>query len=251
MSTLEGRVAVVTGGNRGIGIGIAEALAGAGADIAIWARDEERNAEAAETLGKLGTRVLPIRCDISDEDDVVAAMAATVAGLGKVDTLVANAGLGTVIPFTDLSLRQFRKVTAVNLEGTFLCLREVARHLIERDEGGSLVAVTSVSSIDGAARMGHYAATKAGIGAMMRALAVELARHSIRCNVLMPGWVESDMNVELRKNEKFVANVTSRTPMRRFGRPSDLGPAAVFLADPEAAFHTGDTIVVDGGYTIF
>jgi NAD(P)-dependent dehydrogenase (short-subunit alcohol dehydrogenase family) len=139
----------------------------------------------------------------------------------------------------------------INLDGAFLTLREAAKHMVERGEGGSLVAVSSTSAIHGAPGMEHYAGSKAALVAIMRGLAVELARHRIRCNTVLPGWTETDMLSPMTASEKFVKNTVSRTPVRRWGTPDDLGPAAVFLADPSNTFHTGDMLVVDGGYTVF
>ena len=252
MFDLSGRVVVVTGGNGGIGLGMAAALAEAGADIAIWGTNEGKNERARRELtDAYGRRVEAWRCDVSDEAAVVQTFAAVVESFGKVDSLIANAGIGGGAPFPHMSLAEWRRVMAVNLDGAFLCFREASRHMVERGEGGSLVAVSSTSAIDGAPRMQHYAASKAALLAMIRGLAVELARHGIRCNSLLPGWTDTDMMSMGRENEKFVRNTVGRTPVRRWGLPSDMGPAAVFLADPTHTFHTGDSVVVDGGYTIF
>jgi NAD(P)-dependent dehydrogenase (short-subunit alcohol dehydrogenase family) len=251
MTDLTSRVVVVTGGNGGIGLGIAEAVARAGADIVIWGRDERKNEAARTRLAETGRRVAAIRCDVSDEQQVIAAFAASVAAMGKVDSLFANAGVSGFAPFTAMSLEEWRRVQSVNLDGVFLCLREASRHLVERGEGGSLVAVSSTSAIHGAPGMQHYASAKAGIIAMVRGLAVELARHQIRCNTILPGWTDTDLIGPLAASAKFVENTTRRTPVRRWGTPADMGPAAVFLADPTNMFHTGDMLVVDGGYTIF
>lgn len=248
---LSGRVVVVTGGNGGIGLGLAQACAAAGADIAVWGRNEAKNAAALDALAAHGRRAVALRCDVGEEAEVVASLAATVEQLGKVDCMIANAGMGWPGRFVDQTVEQWRAVTRVNLEGTFLCFREAARHMIERGEGGSLVAISSVASVDGAPMNQPYAACKAGINAMVRGLAVELARHHIRCNAILPGWIETDMTALGRQNEKFLDNTTRRTPVRRWGVPADLGPAAVFLADPANGFHTGDCLVVDGGYTVF
>lgn len=257
MFDLSGRVAVVTGGNGGIGLGMARALAEAGADLAIWARDVDRSAAAIAELAGGDTylpgerRIIACACDVSDEAQVDAAMARTLDELGQVDALIANAGVGGYAPFVDMSLDEWRRVQAVNLDGAFLSLRAGARHMVERGAGGALVATSSVSAIHGAPRMQHYAAAKAGVIAMIRGLAVELARHGIRANAILPGWTASGMLDPDQASPKFVDATIGRTPARRWGVPSDLGPAAVFLADPTLAFHTGDTIVVDGGYSIF
>lgn len=251
MIDLTGHVSVVTGGNGGIGLGIALALAEAGADVAIWGRDEEKNGRARAQLEATGRRVVALRCDVADEAQVIGAMAETLGALGQVDSLFANAGIGGYAPFHQMSLAEWRRVTSVDLDGAFLTLREGARHMVERGEGGSLVAISSVSAIHGAPGMQHYAASKAGLLAMVRGMAVELARHRIRCNSILPGWTETDMLDRSAANPKFVESTTKRTPLRRWGTPEDVGRAAVFLADPSNLFHTGDSLVVDGGYSIF
>ena len=251
MGDLDGRVVLVTGGNGGIGLGMAEACARAGADVAIWGTNPDKNAAAEARLKETGRQVASFVCDVGDEAQVVESFAATVERLGKVDALFANAGIGRMARFTDMTLELFRTVTRVTLEGAFLCLREAARHMVERGEGGSLVAISSVSAIHGAPMNEPYAASKAGVNAMIRGLAVELARYKIRCNSILPGWIETDMTALGRQNEKFLANTTYRTPLRRWGVPEDLGPAAAFLANPDHLFHTGDCLVVDGGYSIF
>ena len=157
----------------------------------------------------------------------------------------------TVNPFLDQTLDGWRAVTSVNLDGAFLTLQAAARHLVDRGEGGSLVAVASTSAIHGAPANEAYSASKAGVVSLMRGLAVEFARHGIRANSLIPGWTETDLTQPLLGWEKFMAATTARTPVRRWGLPSDMGPVAVFLADPTLTFHTGDCVVVDGGYTVF
>jgi NAD(P)-dependent dehydrogenase (short-subunit alcohol dehydrogenase family) len=251
MFDLDGRVVLVTGGNGGIGLGMAEACARAGADIAIWGTNADKNAAAEVRLKETGRHVVALRCDIGDEQQVIDSFAATVEQLGKVDALFANSGIGGLANFTDMSLDEWRRIMRVNLDGTFLTLREAARHMVGRGEGGALVAVSSVSAIDGAARMVHYGASKGALTSLMRGLAVELARHKIRCNSLLPGWIDTDMNALGKSNEKFMTATTTRTPLRRWGTPEDMGPTAVFLANPEFIFHTGQCLVLDGGYTIF
>ena len=242
---------MVTGGNGGIGLGMARALADAGADVVIWGRNADKNEAARTELAAIGTRVEALVCDVADEQQVIDAFAASVEAMGKVDSLFANAGIGGYSPFIDMTLAEWRRVQSVDLDGVFLCLREAARHLVARGEGGSLVAVSSTSAIHGAPGMQHYASAKAGILAMVRGLAVELARHRIRCNSILPGWTDTEMLAPNANNERFVEATTRRTPVRRWGTPDDLGPAAVFLADPTQLFHTGDLLVVDGGYTVF
>jgi NAD(P)-dependent dehydrogenase (short-subunit alcohol dehydrogenase family) len=251
MYDLTGRVAVITGGNGGIGLGVAKSLSEAGAAIAVWGRNADKNDAAQAALLEAGADAAAFTCDVSDEQQVIDAFGASVDRFGKVDILMANAGMGIPGPIHELGLDTWRAVMAVNLDGAFLCLREAARHMIERGEGGALLATGSVSAIDGAPGNEAYASSKAALGALMRGMAVELARHQIRCNLLMPGWTETDMTAPLQGWDKFVESTTKRTPARRWGLPSDMGAAALFLADPTLTFHTGDTIVVDGGYSIF
>ena len=215
---------MVTGGNGGIGLGMARALAEAGADVAIWGRNEAKNESARAELAATGRSVVALRCDVADEQQVVDATERTVAELGKIDALFANAGVGGYARFVDMSLDEWRRVTRVNLDGAFLTLREAARHMVDRGEGGALVAVSSTSAIHGAPGMEHYAASKGALVAVMRGLAVELARFGVRCNTILPGWTETDMLRPMTASEKFVRNTVSRTPVRRWGTPDDLGP---------------------------
>jgi NAD(P)-dependent dehydrogenase (short-subunit alcohol dehydrogenase family) len=249
---LGGHVALVTGGNGGIGLGLAKALAGAGADVAIWGTSADKNERALEELASLGTRAEAFICDVADEAAVDAAMAETLERLGRVDSCFANAGTGGGgRRFTDITLAEWQRVCRVNLDGTFLTLRAAARHMIERGGGGSLVATSSLTAIEAAPQSEHYAASKAGVVALVKSLAVELARHGIRANALMPGWVETDLTRPLLQSEVGSTRILPRIPLRRWAEPADLGPAAVYLASPGAGYHTGDVLVIDGGYRLF
>jgi len=247
---LANRVVVVTGGNRGIGLAMAGACLTAGAAVCIWGRDETRNEDACRQLSTIGHHIDAVGCDVIDEDSVNEALDTTVERFGRVDTMIANAGVKHLTPFLDVTLKQWREVTSVNLDGTFLTLQAAARHMVERGEGGALVAVSSPSAFDGSPLMEHYAASKAGVLAMIRSLAVELARHRIRCNSLVPGWIETEMTSDWRSDDRMTDSVVRRTPVRRWGTTDDLAPAIVFLSDPGYLFHTGTTLIVDGGYSI-
>jgi len=249
---LRGKVALVTGGNSGIGLGMAEALAEAGADVAIWGTNAARNAAAKEVLAATGVRVHAAVCDVGDEAAVERAMKGTLAALGRVDACFANAGTyGRKTRFTELDSAEWHRVTRVNLDGAFHTLRAAARHMVERGGGGSLVGTASLAAIEGAARNAHYAATKGALLAVIRALAVELARHGIRANAILPGWIETPMTAGSVADAKFAAAVLPRIPARRWGRGADFGGLAVYLASEASAYHTGDCLVVDGGYSLF
>lgn len=249
---LTGKVALVTGGNSGIGLGMAQALAEAGADVAIWGTNAAKNAEAVSSLAAHGVRVHAENCDVGDEDAVDRAFASTLAALGRVDACFANAGTyGRKVKFTELDSAEWHRVTRVNLDGAFHTLRAAARHMVERGGGGSLVGTASLAAIEGAARNTQYAATKGAMVAMIRALAVELARHGIRANAILPGWIETAMTARSVGDEKFAAAVLPRIPARRWGNGADFGGLAVYLGSDASAYHTGDCLVVDGGYSLF
>ncbi|MBI3635851.1 MAG: SDR family oxidoreductase [Candidatus Rokubacteria bacterium] len=250
---LTGKVALVTGGNSGIGLGMAEALAQAGAAVCIWGTNEAKNAVALAQLAKHGGRVSALRCDVGEEAEVDRAFEATLAALGRVDACFANAGVSGrgVKSFTEMTAAEWRRVTRVNLDGAFFTLRAAARHMTAREGGGSLAVTASLAAISGAARSEHYAASKGGVISMMRALAVELARHGIRANAILPGWIETPMTAPAFGWDKFVEKVFPRVPMRRWGTGADFGGIAVYLASDASAYHTGDTFVIDGGYSLF
>ena len=252
---LTGKVAVVTGGNSGIGLGMAEGLAAAGADVAIWGRKRDKNASAAEKLKAHGRRIEALEVDVSDEQAVVDAMAESLARLGRIDCCIANAGVGGGAPLAEQTTEQWRKVTTVNLDAVFWTFREAAKHMIERagqgDPGGSLLVTSSVSAIHGAPQNQAYAATKACVLAMVRGTAVELARHGIRANAVLPGWIATEMTERLQKWEAFNEKAIGRVPMRRWGEGEDFSGIAVYFASDASKFHTGDSVVIDGGYSIF
>ena len=252
MIDLSEKVFVITGGNGGIGLGLAEGIAEAGGSIAIWARNEEKNAHAVKILEDIGVKAKSYVCDVSSEENVIATLASTVNDFGRLDGLFANAGrAGTGTPFVQTSLEDWRKVTAVNLDGVFLCLREAAKQIISQGSGGSLVAVSSTSAIHGAAGNEAYGTAKTAVTGLVRALAVSLARFQIRVNCLLPGWTVTELASPAFENEYFREVTTKRTPVRRWADPSEFREVGAFLADPSQTFHTGQQVCVDGGYTIF
>ncbi|MGC8476645.1 MAG: SDR family NAD(P)-dependent oxidoreductase [Acetobacteraceae bacterium] len=250
---LAGKVALVTGGNSGIGLGMARMLAEAGADVAIWGTNPAKNEAARATLAATGRRVLALTCDVGEEAAVNAAFARTLAELGRVDGCFANAGVSGrgQRSFLDMSTEEWNRVLRVNLHGAFYTFRAAARHMVERGGGGVLVGTASLAAVEGSPRSEHYAATKGGMISMVRALAVEFARHRIRAHAILPGWIETDMTANAVGNPKFAGNVMPRIPMRRWGAGADFGGIAVYLMSEASAYHTGDSFVIDGGYSLF
>ena len=250
---LSGKVALVTGGNSGIGLGIAMAVAQAGADVAIWGTNPAKNAAAKASLEETGRKILALECDVGDEEAVEKSFAATLEVLGRVDGCFANAGIGAgrSTPFHLYDTADWRKVMRVNLDGAMYTLRAASRHMIERGGGGRLSGTASLAAIEGAARNEHYSATKGGLVSMLQSLAVEMARHGITANAILPGWIETDMTAKSIANEKFAGNVMPRIPMRRWGSGADFGGIAVYIMSDASAYHTGESFVIDGGYSIF
>ncbi len=250
---LTGKVALVTGGNGGIGLGMALALAQAGADVALWGTNAAKNAAAEAELAKYGRKVFALQCDVGDEAAVEAGFARTLETFGRVDGCFANAGIGGggAASFTAMTSELWHRVLRVNLDGAFYTFRAAAKHMVERGGGGVLVGTASLAAIEGAARSEHYAATKGGMISMIRALAVEFARHRIRAHAILPGWIDTEMTQRLTTNEKFSGNVMPRIPMRRWGTGDDFGGIAVYLMSEASRYHTGDTFVIDGGYSLF
>ena len=252
MTDLTNQVFIITGGNGGIGLGMAEGIAAAGGSVAVWGRNEAKNAQALEQLREYDTNSRAYVCDVGDEDQIIQCMQRTTDDFGRIDGLFANAGRGgTGKAFVDMSLADWRDVMAVNLDGVFLTLREAAKVLIEQGEGGSLVAVSSTSAIHGAAGNEAYGTAKTGLNGLVRALAVGLARHNIRVNSLLPGWTKTELASGGYENDTFRTVTTKRTPVRRWADPSEFRQVGAFLADTSLSFHTGQEVVVDGGYTVF
>lgn len=253
---LRGKVALVTGGNRGIGYGMAEALGQSGAQIAIWGSNEERNTEAAKRLRKQGIKAEAWTVDVSKEEQVQDSMTDVILKFGRIDTVIANAGIGGGAPsFETMPTSTLRKVFSVNLDGVFWTLREAVAHMVDRakngDAGGSLMVVSSLAAIEGAARNQAYAASKGAVISMTKSIAVEHAKHGITANAILPGWIATDMTSAMQGNDTFEEKVIKRVPMRRWGGPEDFGGMAVYLSSDAARYQTGTVNIIDGGYSIF
>ena len=251
---LSGRVAVITGGNGGLGLGMARGLVKAGANVAIWARNEEKNAKALLELRSFGTaEAITLTCDVAEESQIVDAMGETLATFGRVDACFANAGRagqGAGIP--DLTEEGWDEVMAVNARGPALTYKHVTRHMIERakngDRGGKLIATSSGQSIMGVNRSSDYAASKAALNGLTRGAAFELARYQITANALLFGYYETDITAAA--DPKFAQWMEKRIPLRRPGDHEGLEGLAVFWASPHSDYITGQCLPVDGGLCI-
>ena len=248
---LSEKVVLITGGNSGIGLGMAEGVASAGASVCIWGTNLSKNKSAVDYLSRYGINVKALECDVSDEQAVKDTFTETLAIFGKVDACFANAGAGGGAPFHEFPTDTWRRVMGINLDGTFFTFREAVKHMIERGGGGRLICTSSTSAIHGAARNEAYAATKGAMLAMVRGLSVELARYGITANSIIPGWIETAMTAPRVGDEKFEDRVMKRVPVRRWGKPEDFAGLAIYLASDASAYQTGEEFVVDGGYTRF
>lgn len=255
MFSLEGKSALVTGGGSGIGLGMALALSEAGARVTLWGRSADRLVRAAERFpadAEVWTDVV----DVIDAAAVSDRMVAAAEQMGGLDTVVVNAGTaGTVAPITEVEEADHRRIQATNVDGALWTIREAAKVMVARAQegrpGGSIITVASLAAIEGAGRNSSYGASKGALLAMSNAAAVELARHGIRVNTILPGWIATDMTESQQDTEAFEKNVISRVPLKRWGRPEEFGGAAVYLASDASSYQTGSQIVIDGGYSIF
>ena len=245
---LTGKVALVTGANSGLGFGFAEGLARAGSDLVIWGRRADANERAAEKLRALGVKVHAQSVDVSDEGAIVAGVAEAIEAMGGIDTVVANAGIASQKPFIDMDAQTYHGLINVNQHGVVFTLREVARHMVERGEGGSLILCGSGSIFQGVPTMTHYGAAKGALNSLAKGIAAELGPHGIRCNVIAPGFIITDMTMaDPAVGEMIAGMVAAKAPIGRAGQPEDLWGAVVYLASDLSRYHTGDTLIVDGG----
>jgi NAD(P)-dependent dehydrogenase (short-subunit alcohol dehydrogenase family) len=257
MFDLTGKVALVTGGNSGLGFAFAEGIAKAGGDIVIWGRNAERNADAAAALREHGGRVIARSVDVASRDAVVAGIADAVEEMGRLDTVIANAGASHSRDSSlDITPEDYHALLATNLHGAFYTLQEGARHMVERsaagDPGGSLIICGSLSVFRGVPGMPHYGAAKGALASIMASMAVEFGKHGIRVNMIAPGYIRTNIGASRDdpKRQALDKHFVEVTPMARIGKPADFEGIAVYLASDLSSFHTGDIIVIDGGIMV-
>ena len=247
---LKGRVALVTGGNGGIGLGMARGLAEAGAAIAIAGRNQAKSEAAAADLARLGVKTTVLTADVTDEAQCRRMVDDTVARLGRLDVLVNNAGINIRKAPQELSMAEWKKVVDTNLTSAFACSQAVYPVMKEAG-GGKIINIGSMLSIFGAGFASAYGASKGGIVQLTKALASGWAKDNIQVNAVLPGWIDTDLTRGAREQVKGLnAMVLMRTPTGRWGQPADLAGVAVFLAAPASDFITGAAIPVDGGYSV-
>jgi NAD(P)-dependent dehydrogenase (short-subunit alcohol dehydrogenase family) len=252
---LEGKVAIVTGGGTGIGRGISQSLAEAGAKIVIAQRNRRRAAEALVQLRENGAEVEFMELDIRRREQVRQVITQTRAQFGRLDILVNNAGLTgsqVIAPFLDCSDELLNEVADVNLKGTFICSQEAARQMVEH--GGSIINISSVGAFAAQEGASIYCATKAAIVGLTRAAALDLAPVGIRVNCVAPGLIETETNTEVHdemRNRGITGRYFRPIPLNRVGTPHEIGSVVVFLASEDSSYISGETIVVDGGFLIY
>jgi 2-deoxy-D-gluconate 3-dehydrogenase len=245
---LSGKVAIVTGGNGGIGLGMAQGLATAGARIVVAGRNAAKSDAAVRELRALGGDPIAVAVDVTDEESVDGMVAETIARCGRLDILINNAGINIRKPVQDLALDEWRQVVDTNLTSAFLCSRAAYRHLSSAG-GGKIINIGSMLSIFGVPIAPAYGSSKGGIVQLTKSLATAWASDNIQVNAVLPGWIDTELTRDLRRqlpglHERIIA----RTPARRWGTPPDLSGIAVFLASAASDFVTGVAVPVDGGY---
>jgi len=249
MFSLDGRVALVTGASRGIGWGIAEALAEAGATVVLNGRDAATLDERRKALEARGRNAGVAAFDVTDEAAVRAGVADVIARHGRLDILVANAGIHHAAPLAQTAMADWRRVMSANLDACFALAREAAAPMVAKRHG-RIVFTGSLTAFMGRGTIHAYAASKAAVASLARTLAAELGEHGVTCNTIAPGYIETELNAKMRADRETFERIAKRVPARRWGTPRDVAGLAVFLAGDEAAYINGQQIVVDGGLSI-
>lgn len=250
---MTGKAVLVTGGNAGIGLGFCRGIARAGGDVVIWGRRREKNQEAAAQLAGFGTRVMTQEVDVSDEARVTAAMSEAIQELGRIDGVIANAGIMTHAgSFLQMTSETYHGLLAINQHGAFYVAREAARHMKARhdagDPGGSILFCASLSALTGTVGMQHYNAAKGALASMARGIAVEMGRYAVRCNTVCPGYTATETVKDGGAESPLGKQVRERTPISRFGTPEDFEGIGVYFMSDASRYHTGDLVKIDGGW---
>jgi gluconate 5-dehydrogenase len=246
--SLDGRVALVTGASRGLGFGMAEGLAEAGAIAIINGRDGAGASASAAELRDRGLKAQPAAFDVNDHAAAAASVERIVAEFGRLDILICNAGYTHRAPLAEWTIDDWNAMLAIHVSASFFLAQKVAEPM-RRHGYGRIIFTTSITALKGRATIHGYAAAKSALAGLARSLAAELGEDGITCNSIAPGYFETDLTKPLLADAAFVARVNSRVPLRRWGKPRDLAGAAVFLASEAGSYVTGQQIVVDGGFT--
>lgn len=246
MFNLEGKTALVTGASRGIGREVALCLARSGSNVVLWGRERQGLEETRKEVEALGVQAVSDAFDITDAEAVKAGTARAIDRFEKLDTAVINAGINELRPFLDWEPEQWQRMIEVNLGGAIHTLQAVGRHMTARG-AGSVITTASIYSFVGAPGNSIYCLTKGGLMQLTKSVAVEWSRFGVRVNAICPGWIETALTAPYMQDEKTVAAGLRQIPMRRFGKPSDIGPMAVYLAADESRWVTGQSFVIDGG----
>jgi NAD(P)-dependent dehydrogenase (short-subunit alcohol dehydrogenase family) len=246
MSQLNDKIALITGGGRGLGRAIALAFADAGAHVAVASRTREQLDEVAALVRATNRRALTVEIDVTDSASVAQMIGATRDEFGRIDILVNSAGVGWAERLDQMSDETWKWIIDTNLTGAFYGCREALRVMIEQ-KSGSIINLASVAGIKGSPGLGAYAASKGGVIALTKVLALENARHNIRVNAIAPGYFRTDMNAASLDDPEVGPKIVKRIPMRRVGMPEEIGPLAVFLASDDASFVTGEIYGISGG----
>ena len=247
---LKGRVALVTGGNGGIGLGMARGLAAAGADVVVAGRQAAKSKSAVGELAALGVRSAAVEVNVADEASVKQMVERTVERMGRLDILINNAGINIRKRPEQYKMSEWREVLSINLDGAFYC-SHAAYPAMKAAGGGKIINIGSMMSIFGAAFATPYASSKGGIVQMSKALATAWAVDNIQVNAVLPGWIDTELTQKAREQvDGLHDNVLKRTPAARWGEPTDFAGIAVFLASKASDFVTGAAIPVDGGFSI-
>ena len=245
---LSGKTAFVTGSTKGIGYGLALALAGAGANIVVTSRHQDECERVCQVIGGLGVKALPVAFDVKDRISMEIAVGKVIKYFGSIDILINNAGTAVTKKAEDLSEEEWDLVVNTNLKGVFFCAQTVGRHMIERKEG-KIINIASIFAMVGQWNILPYCVAKGGVIQMTKALALEWSRHNIQVNAICPGYVKTAMNSLVLEDERTYGSILQNIPQRRLGLPEDLAAAALFLASDGSNYMTGQSIIIDGGWT--